>query len=40
MNSAERVPGKPNTLIGTDGYLKYAKEKTNIKDFINRYKKK
>ncbi|MFZ9360872.1 MAG: hypothetical protein ACO249_06045 [Candidatus Nanopelagicales bacterium] len=24
MNSIERVPGKPNTLVGTTGYFKYA----------------
>lgn len=24
MNSMYREPGKPNTLVGTDGYLKYA----------------
>ena len=28
MKSKERVKGKPNTLIGTDGYFKYASDKT------------
>jgi nicotinamide mononucleotide adenylyltransferase len=28
MNSIERVPGKPNTLVGTLGYFKYASSKT------------
>jgi hypothetical protein len=58
-----RVPGKPNTLVGTGGYFKYAADMTpgfekgdktnlqkgakpysgckqsNIKEFINKYKK-
>lgn len=28
MNSIEREPGKPNTLVGTTGYLKYAASMT------------
>ena len=63
MGRKRRVPGKPNTLIGTDGYFKYAASMTpgfekgdktniqpggkpykgpsrNIREFINRYKKK
>jgi len=63
MGRKQRVPGKPNTLIGTDGYFKYAASMTpgfekgdktniqpggkpykgpsrNIREFINRYKKK
>jgi hypothetical protein len=27
-DSIERVPGKPNTLVGTKGYLKYAAKQT------------
>lgn len=62
MDRKMRAPGKPNTLVGTTGYFKYASEmtpghedggqnlqpggkaykgpKTNIKEFINRYKSK
>jgi len=43
MNKKMRVPGKPNTLVGTDGYLKNAMQvtgTTNIKNFINKYKVK
>jgi hypothetical protein len=63
MERKKRVPGKPNTLVGTGGYFKYAADMTpgfekgdktniqpggkpykgparNIKEFINRYKKK
>ena len=63
MGRKQRVTGKPNTLIGTDGYFKYAASMTpgfekgdktniqpggkpykgpsrNIREFINRYKKK
>jgi hypothetical protein len=63
MGRKQRVPGKSNTLIGTDGYFKYAASMTpgfekgdktniqpggkpykgpsrNIREFINRYKKK
>ena len=44
----EREPGKPNTLVGTTGYLKYAMKMTdtkkiknfNIEQFINKYKLK
>tara|TARA_R100000008_G_scaffold70192_1_gene47755 strand:+ start:271 stop:1527 length:1257 start_codon:yes stop_codon:yes gene_type:complete len=47
-DSIYRAPGKPNTLVGTSGYLKYAMKMTdtkkiknfNIKEFINKYKKK
>jgi len=28
MDSSERLPGKPNTLIGTKGYFKYASKMT------------
>ena len=44
MSSTEREPGKPNTLVGTDGYKKYVE--TMIPgsswgiQFINKYKKK
>ena len=43
MDSIDREPGKPNTLVGTTGYLKYAMKMTgtkDIKNFINKYKKK
>ena len=63
MERKKRVPGKPNTLVGTSGYFKYAADMTpgfekgdktniqpggkpykgparNIKEYINRYKKK
>ena len=43
MNRRMRVPGKPNTLDGTTGYLKNAMAMTgttDIKNFINKYKKK
>ena len=39
----ERAPGKPNTLVGTTGYLKYAMKMMGVKDvknFINKNKKK
>ena len=42
MNRRMRVPQKPNTLVGTDGYLKNAMAATgttSIKNFINKYKK-
>ena len=47
-DSIDREPGKPNTLVGTTGYLKYAMKMTgtkkiknfNVEDFINKYKKK
>ena len=42
--SIERVPGKPNTLVGTGGYKKYAEKMTPGssygKEFINKYKAK
>ena len=44
MDREERLPGKPNTLIGTKGYLKYAAKMTSGssygKEFINKYKAK
>ena len=42
--SIERLPGKPNTLVGTGGYKKYAQKMTPGssygKEFINKYKAK
>ena len=42
--SIERLPGKPNTLVGTGGYRKYAEKMTPGssygKEFINKYKAK
>ena len=44
MDRIDRLPGKPNTLIGTKGYLKYAEKMTPGqaygKQFINKYKAK
>ena len=45
MNRKMRTPGKPNTLIGTEGYLKNAMDSvpgkvTYIKNFINKNRKK
>jgi hypothetical protein len=50
MDSIERQPGKPNTLIGTDGYRKFAMKmmgmdkilnfNTDSKKLINKYRKK
>ena len=43
MKRRMRVPGKPNTLDGTGGYLKNAMAATGtttIKNFINKYKAK
>jgi hypothetical protein len=43
MKRKKRVPGKPNTLVGTDGYLGYAMDVMKIdriKNFINKNKKK
>ena len=43
MDRKMRVPGKPNTLDGTGGYLKNAMAATGtstIKNFINKYKAK
>ena len=43
-DSIDRLPGKPNTLVGTKGYLKYAEKMTTGssygKEFINKYKAK
>ena len=43
-DTIDRLPGKPNTLIGTKGYLKYAEKMTPGssygKEFINKYKAK
>ena len=42
-DSIYRAPGKPNTLVGTSGYLKYAMKMMGLKDvknFINKNKKK
>ena len=42
--SIERLPGKPNTLVGTGGYKKFAEKMTPGssygKEFINKYKAK
>jgi len=46
MKRKNRLPGKPNTLVGTTGYLKNAMAATgtkkiknfNIEEFINKYK--
>ena len=43
MDRRMRTPSKPNTLVGTGGYLKNAMAATGtkeIKNFINKYKKK
>jgi nicotinamide mononucleotide adenylyltransferase len=43
MAKVERVPGKPNTLVGTDGYRKNAMSTMGIgwiKNFINNNKKR
>ena len=44
MDKIDRLPGKPNTLVGTKGYLKYAEKmtpgSTYGKQFINKYKAK
>jgi len=49
MDSIEREPGKPNTLIGTNGYRKFAMKMMGMnkilnfnvdsKSFINKYRK-
>jgi len=43
MDSMYRAPGKPNTLVGTTGYLKYAKSMVPGSEwgrqFINKYRK-
>ncbi len=47
MNKKERLPGKPNTLVGTSGYFKYAvdmtpgfekSDKTNLQQGAKPYK--
>ena len=44
MERIDRLPGKPNTLVGTGGYKKYAEKMTPGssygKEFINKYKAK
>ena len=43
MERRMRVPQKPNTLVGTGGYLKNAMAATgtkSVKNFINKYKKR
>jgi hypothetical protein len=44
MNTKYREPGKPNTLVGTDGFLSYVKTMvpgvSYGKEFINKYRKK
>ena len=48
MERKQRVPGKPNTLQGTDGYRKNAMAAVgmkkisnfNVEDFLNKYKAK
>ena len=44
MDSMYRAPGKPNTLVGTKGYLKYAQsmvpDSERGRQFINKYRKK
>ena len=43
MDSMYRAPGKPNTLVGTKGYLKYAQsmvpDSERGRQFINKYRK-
>ena len=42
-DSIYRAPNKPNTLVGTKGYLKYAMKMMGVEDvknFINKNKKK
>ena len=42
-DSIYRAPGKPNTLVGTSGYLKYAMKAMGVKEirgFINKNKAK
>ena len=42
-DSIYRAPGKPNTLVGTSGYLKYAMKAMGVKEirgFINKHKAK
>lgn len=48
MEKTERLPGKPNTLVGTGGFRKFAMrmagekkiDNFNIEEFINKYKVK
>jgi hypothetical protein len=45
MSSTEREPGKPNTLVGTDGFRKHVEKMTPGattygQQFINKYRKK
>ena len=44
MDSEEREPGKPNTLVGTDGFRKYVEKMVPGSEwgrqFINKYRKK
>ena len=49
MKRRERVPGKPNMLVGTTGYRKNAQaavpgqskiKNFDIKEFLNKYRKK
>jgi len=48
MERIQRVPGKPNTLVGTGGFRKFAMKMTgtkkitnfNVEEFINKYKAK
>jgi len=41
MDSIQRAPGKPNTLVGTGGFRKLAMKMTgttDIKNFINKHR--
>jgi len=44
MERKMRLPGKPNTLVGTDGYKKYVQDMvpgySYGREFINKYRKK
>ncbi len=48
MERTQRIPGKPNTLVGTGGFRKFAMKMTgtkkisnfNVENFINKYKAK
>ena len=45
MSSTTREPGKPNTLVGTDGFRKHVEKMTPGattygQQFINKYRKK
>ena len=43
MERKMRLPGKPNTLVGTDGYKKYVQDMvpgySYGREFINKYRK-